>query len=140
MRRKPDVEEAGPWKPGSQTPEWGDGLSDQGRVGYCGWPVLSTSGLSWSVVRLGGEGTRVEAGRGGAEGAVGGLFEAVDPGVVAAGESVGEGFLEADLLFAGGRASEEHAHNGPRLRDFTVACSSMVWRPPPGLCASRNSR
>ena len=33
---------------------------------------------------------------------MGGLFEAVDPGVVAAGESVGEGFFEADLLFAGG--------------------------------------
>ena len=32
---------------------------------------------------------------------MGGLFEAVDPGVVAAGESVGEGFFEADLLFAG---------------------------------------
>jgi hypothetical protein len=29
---------------------------------------------------------------------MGGLFEAVDPGVVAAGESVGEGLFEADLL------------------------------------------
>ena len=41
------------------------------------------------------------AGRGGAEAAVGGLFEAVDPGIVAAGESIGEGVFEADLLFAG---------------------------------------
>ena len=32
---------------------------------------------------------------------MGGLFEAVDPGVVAAGQSVGEGLFEADLLFAG---------------------------------------
>ena len=54
--------------------------------------------MSWSVVRFGGEGTGAAAGRGGAEAAVGGLFEAVDPGVVAGGESVGEGFFEADLL------------------------------------------
>ena len=32
---------------------------------------------------------------------MGGLFEPVEPGVVAAGESVGERFFEADLLFAG---------------------------------------
>ena len=38
------------------------------------------------------------AGRGWAEAAVGLLFEPVDPGVLAAGESVGEGFFEADLL------------------------------------------
>ena len=37
---------------------------------------------------------------------MGGLFEAVDPGVVAAGESVGEGFLEADLLFTRGFVEE----------------------------------
>lgn len=52
---------------------------------------------------------------------MGGLFEAVDPGVVAAGESVGEGFFESDLLFARGRALEEHAHNGPRRRDLPAA-------------------
>ena len=46
----------------------------------------------------GGEGTCVAAGRGGAEATVGGLFEAVDPGIVAAGKSVDEGFFEADLL------------------------------------------
>ena len=46
------------------------------------------------------------AGRGGAEAAGGGLLEAVDPGVVAAGESVGEGFFEAGLLFAGGFVEE----------------------------------
>ena len=51
------------------------------------------------MVGLGGEGTGAAAGRGGVEAAVGGLFEAVDPGVLAAGESVGEGFFEADLLF-----------------------------------------
>jgi hypothetical protein len=42
---------------------------------------------------------------------VGGLFEAVDPGVLAAGESVGEGFFEVDLLFAG-RFFEELAVGG----------------------------
>ena len=53
--------------------------------------------------KMGFLGSGARAGRGGAEAAGGGLLEAVDPGVVAAGESVGEGFFEAGFLFAGGR-------------------------------------
>ena len=77
------------------------------RPGPAGEDGFSTATGRWSCSMtismpcLGGEGTGAAAGRGGVEAAVGGLFEAVDPGVVAAGESVGEGFFEADLLFAG---------------------------------------
>ena len=41
------------------------------------------------------------------------MFEAVDPGVLAAGESVGKGLFEADLLFAGGFFGQFAIRGGP---------------------------
>jgi hypothetical protein len=58
---------------------------------------------------------------------MGGLFEAVDPGVVAAGESV-EGFFEADLLFAGGFFEETRDKRGAGGTNSDRSQSaSWVW-------------
>ena len=71
------------------------------------------------MVRLGGEGS---------ETAVGGLFEAVDPGVVAAGVSVGERFFEADLLLTGGFFEElAVGARGPGTKSDRSQSPIWVW-------------